>query len=76
MNKKLLTILGCSSSDALSLVNANSVSAKEYVFTAPEFDNQLAEIPARATDYSFFSQCDRVLRPSLLQQIVAQMTKY
>lgn len=51
MNKKLLTILGCSGSVALSLVNANSVSAKEYVFTAPEFDSQIAEIPARDTDY-------------------------
>ena len=50
MNKKLLTTLGCSGSVALSLLGANSVSAKEYVFTAPE-PNQLAEIPQSETDY-------------------------
>ena len=53
MNKKLLTTLGCSGSVALSLLGANSVSAKEYVFTAPEIDSQIAEIPARETDYPF-----------------------
>ena len=51
MNKKLLTILGCSGSVALSLINANNVNAKEYVFTAPELDSQLAEIPESDTDY-------------------------
>lgn len=51
MNKKLLTILGCSGSVALSLVNANAVNAKEYVFTAPELDSQLAEIPESDIDY-------------------------
>ena len=51
MNKKLLTILGCSGSVALSLMNANTVNAKEYVFTAPELDSQLAEIPESDTDY-------------------------
>ena len=53
MNKKLLTTLGCSGSVVLSLLGANSVSAKEYVFTAPEIDSQIAEIPARETDYPF-----------------------
>ena len=52
MNKKLLTTLGCSGSVVLSLLGANSVSAKEYVFTAP-VDNQLAEIPESQTDYPF-----------------------
>jgi len=51
MNKNLLTILGCSGSVALSLLNTNSVVAKEYIFTAPEIDNQAAAIPARETDY-------------------------
>lgn len=51
MNNKLLTILGCSGSVALSLLSANSVSAKEYVFSAPEIDSQIAEISARDTDY-------------------------
>lgn len=53
MNKKLLTALGCSSSVALALLGADSVNAKEYVFTAPELDKQIAEIPARETDYPF-----------------------
>ena len=52
MNKKLLTTLGCSGSIALSILGADSVSAKEYVFTAPELD-KLAEIPERETDYPF-----------------------
>lgn len=53
MNKKLLTTLGCSGSVALSLLNTNSVSAKEYIFTAPELDidSQVAKIPASETDY-------------------------
>lgn len=51
MNKKLLTTLGCSGSVALSLLGANSVNAKEYVFTAPELDSSVAEIPASETDY-------------------------
>lgn len=53
MNKRLLTTLGCSGSVALSLLGANAVSAKEYTFTAPEVDNQMAEIPASDTDYPF-----------------------
>ena len=59
MNKKLLTTLGCSGSVVLSLLGANSVSAKEYVFTAPEIDSQIAEIPARESDYPFVDcSCD------------------
>ena len=53
MNKRLLTTLGCSGSVVLSLLGANSASATEYVFTAPESDNSIAEIPARETDYPF-----------------------
>lgn len=53
MNNKLLTILGCSSSVALSLLGANSAHAKEYVFTAPELDSSVAEIPQSETDYPF-----------------------
>jgi hypothetical protein len=53
MNKKLLTALGCSSSVALALLGADSASAKEYVFTAPELNRQVAEIPESKTDYPF-----------------------
>jgi hypothetical protein len=61
MNKKLLTTLGCSGSVALSLLGANAVSAKEYVFTAPEVDNQVADIPASETDYPFAEcSCDEI----------------
>ena len=56
---KLLTTLGCSGSVALSLLNANAASAKEYVFTAPDVDKQTAEIPARKTDYPLIDcSCD------------------
>ena len=51
MNKKLLTTLGCSGSIALSILGTDSVNAKEYVFTAPELDSQVAEIPQSETDY-------------------------
>lgn len=53
MNKKLLTTLGCCGSVALALLGSDSASAKEYVFTAPEMDRQLAEIPESETDYPF-----------------------
>ena len=53
MNKKILTTLGCSGSIVFSLLSTNSVSAKEYVFTAPELDSQMAEIPESETDYPF-----------------------
>ena len=53
MNKKLLTALGCSGSVALGLFTANSVNATEYVFTAPELDSEVANIPASETDYPF-----------------------
>jgi hypothetical protein len=56
---KILTVLGCSGSVALSLLGANSVDAKEYIFTAPEKDNEMAEIPASKTDYPFADcSCD------------------
>jgi hypothetical protein len=59
MNKKLLTTLGCSGSLAFSLLGMNSVSATEYVFTAPEVDQEGAEIPASQTDYPFADcSCD------------------
>ena len=50
MDKKILTTLGCSGSIVLSILGANAVNAKEYVFTAPELDSQI-EIPESDTDY-------------------------
>ncbi|MEO0924909.1 MAG: hypothetical protein AAFY63_03445 [Cyanobacteria bacterium J06643_13] len=59
MNKKLLTALGCSGSVAFSLIGTDAVSAKEYVFTAPELADSRTEIPARTTDYPFADcSCD------------------
>ena len=59
MNKKLLTTLGCSGSVVLSLLSADAANAKEYVFTAPDADEQKAEIPARQTDYPLIDcSCD------------------
>lgn len=51
MNKKLLTALGCSGSVAVALLSANSATAKEYVFIAPDTNNRVSNIPARKTDY-------------------------
>ncbi len=53
MNKKLLTTLGCSGSIVLSILGADAVNAKEYVFTAPELDSSVAEIPQSDKDYPF-----------------------
>ncbi len=57
MDRKLLTVLGCSSSIALSLLStspAQANSSAEYVFTAPLTDSDVAEIPASETDYPFY----------------------
>ena len=51
MNKKLLTILGCSSSIALVALGAETSHSKEYVFTAPELDSQVVAIPQSDVDY-------------------------
>lgn len=56
-NKQLLTVLGCSSSVALSLLTVGAAEAstnKEYVFTAPDVSQELAEIPQSEADYPFF----------------------
>ena len=50
MDKKILTTLGCSGSIVLSILGADAVNAREYVFTAPELDSQI-EIPQSDTDY-------------------------
>ena len=61
MNKNLLTVLGCSGSVALTLMTANPAAAKEYVFTAPEAESELANIPERQTDYPFADcSCDKL----------------
>ena len=57
MNKKLLTVLGCSSSVALTLLSGNAAkanSSQEYVFNAPEIEDEFVEVPTRETDYPFF----------------------
>ncbi len=57
MNQKLLNVLGCSGSVALTLLATSSVQANtvtEYVFTAPEVEAEIANIPRRETDYPFY----------------------
>lgn len=57
MNKKLLSVLGCSSSVAVTLLTSNSAAANttsEYVFTAPEVNNEIADIPRSDQDYPFY----------------------
>lgn len=62
MNKKLLSILGCSGSLALTVVGTNAAHAstsQEYVFTAPEATQEVADIPQSNTDYPFYDcSCD------------------
>lgn len=63
MNRKLLSILGCSSSVALTIMGADTANAnttQEYVFTAPEItNNEVADIPRSDTDYPFYDcSCD------------------
>ena len=56
MNKQILTVLGCSSSIAL-ILGGNAASANttnEYVFTAPEIESEVADIPKSETDYPFY----------------------
>lgn len=53
MDNKLLTVLGCSGSIALSMLGADAVNAKEYIFTAPEASSPTAQIPESKTDYPF-----------------------
>lgn len=57
MNRKLLTVLGCSSSVALTLLASNSAEAnpeREYVFDAPELETEIVEVPYSETDYPFY----------------------
>jgi hypothetical protein len=57
MNKKLLTVLGCSSSVAMTLLSGGAAEAKptrEYVFKAPGIEDEFVKVPARETDYPFY----------------------
>ena len=57
MNKQILTVLSCSGSIALSLLNTNVAEANtrsEYVFTAPDTNQELADIPKSETEYPFY----------------------
>lgn len=62
MNRKLLNVLGCSGSVALTIMGAEAARAntREYVFTAPEItNNEVADIPRSDTDYPFYDcSCD------------------
>ena len=57
VNKKTLTLLGCSGSIALTLLSGNAAEANtnsEYVFKAPDISQELADIPESQADYPFF----------------------
>ena len=57
MNKQVLTVLGCSGSIALTLLGVNAAEAntkKEYVFTAPDINQEFTDIPATQGDYPFY----------------------
>ena len=72
MDRKLLTVLGCSSSIALSLLSTHPAQASgntEYVFTAPTTDSSVAEIPASTEDYPFFDCSCSEYDPAMLEII-------
>jgi hypothetical protein len=60
MNKELLTVLGCSSSLAITLLASNSAranSAKEYVFKAPTNNgeqNNVIESASAEAEYPWY----------------------
>ncbi len=78
MNRKLLTVLGCSSSIALTLLSTNPAqanSATEYVFTAPMTDSNVAEIPASDTDYPFYDCSCSEYDPTMIESLDRQGDK-
>jgi len=57
MNKQVLTVLGCSSSIALTLFSAGVAEANaadEYVFKSPDASAELSEAPKSEVDYPFY----------------------
>ena len=72
MDRKLLTVLGCSSSIALTLLATNPAQANsttEYVFTAPITDSNVAEIPASEEDYPFFDCSCSEYDPAMIESL-------
>ena len=75
MDSKLLTVLGCSSSIALSLISTTPVQAKEYVFTAPIADSEIVEIPASDTEYPFFDCSCSNYDPAMIEKLDREAEK-
>ncbi len=72
MDRKLLTVLGCSSSIAFTLLSSNPAKANstnEYIFTAPVTESNIAEIPASETDYPFFDCSCSEYDPAMIENI-------
>ena len=75
MDSKLLTVLGCSSSIALTLISTNPAQAKEYVFTAPIADNEIVEIPASDTEYPLFDCSCSEYDPATIEKLDREADK-
>ena len=78
MNSKLLTVLGCSSSIALTLLSntpAEANSSVEYVFTAPIAENEVADIPVSDTDYPFYDCSCSEYDPEMIEKLDRQANK-
>ncbi len=72
MDRKLLTVLGCSSSIALTLLSTNPAkasSATEYVFTAPINDSSVTKIPASDVDYPFYDCSCSEYDPAMIESL-------
>ena len=78
MDNKLLTVLGCSSSIALTLLSttpAQANSSVEYVFTAPITDSEVAEIPASDTDYPLYDCSCSEYDPETIEKLDREADK-
>jgi hypothetical protein len=75
MNKELLTVLGCSSSLAITLLASNSAqanSAKEYVFKAPTNNGKQGEVVESAgveTEYPWYDCSCSEYNPEAIEKI-------
>ncbi len=78
MDNKLLTVLGCSSSIALTLLSstpAKASSSVEYVFTAPTTDSEIVEIPASDTDYPLYDCSCSEYDPEMIEKLDRESDK-
>ena len=78
MSSKLLTVLGCSSSIALTLLSNSPAKANgsvEYVFTAPTAEGEIADVPASDKDYPFYDCSCSEYDPEMIEKFDRESDK-